>query len=208
MDKKIETIVDGLIDISEKSPVKTIQALTTETEGIETVCDQYDGKIETTDVAKLPPLARRVFEMAHEIASISLATNKGWRSARNKNTALEVVIRDLKAALEDRTKEEIRALIEKYGDPQYKTSEFALYDVISVVQQLTAEVERLKADLIDVNETLFTNTNAYQSQKAENKALKAALEEIKNAPCDYTYKHCPKVAEQALKESEDSQCGI
>ena len=34
-------------------------------------------------------------------------------------------------ALKDRTKDEIHALIEKYGDPQYKTSEFALYDFSS-----------------------------------------------------------------------------
>ena len=42
----------------------------------------------------------------------------------------------LMAQLADRTKDEIQALIEKYGDPNYKTNEFALYDVISVAQQL------------------------------------------------------------------------
>lgn len=38
--------------------------------------------------------------------------------------------------LKNRTKDEIHGLIEKYGDPQYKTNEFAIYDLIAVVQQL------------------------------------------------------------------------
>ena len=48
----------------------------------------------------------------------------------------EVVKVVLEELLKERTKDEIHALIEKYGDPRYKTNEFALYDVISVAQQL------------------------------------------------------------------------
>ena len=44
----------------------------------------------------------------------------------------------------ERTKDEIKALIEKYGDPQYKTSELALYDVIGIAQQLQGEIEGLR----------------------------------------------------------------
>ncbi len=51
---------------------------------------------------------------------------------------------ELQATLEERAKDEIHALIEKYGNPQYKTSEFALYDLISVAQHLEAENKRLK----------------------------------------------------------------
>ena len=51
------------------------------------------------------------------------------------------------------SKDEIKALIEKYGDPQYKTNEYSLYDLIAVAQQLTAqlatkdrEIEGLKTE--------------------------------------------------------------
>jgi len=50
--------------------------------------------------------------------------------------------KQLQADLKDKAKEEIQALIEKYGDPQYKTNEFALYDTISIAQQLLAELDR------------------------------------------------------------------
>ncbi len=45
--------------------------------------------------------------------------------------------------LKEKTKEEVNALIEKYGDPQYKTNEFALYDVIGVCQQYRMELEKV-----------------------------------------------------------------
>lgn len=57
---------------------------------------------------------------------------------------LEAEVTELKKIVKDRTKDEIRTLIEKYGDPQFKTSEFALYDVISVACQLYAEIKQLK----------------------------------------------------------------
>ena len=67
----------------------------------------------------------------------------------------------LQAQLKDRTKDEIKALIEKYGDPQYKTSEFALYDVIGVAQQLQAEVE-LSDKLCPIG---LTNTCGYWAKQ-------------------------------------------
>ena len=49
--------------------------------------------------------------------------------------------------LRNRTKDEINALIEKYGDPQYKTSEFALYDVILIAQQLQTQLTTMEIDI-------------------------------------------------------------
>jgi hypothetical protein len=60
------------------------------------------------------------------------------------------IIGELQSQLAERTKDEIHALIEKYGEPQYKTSEFALYDVISVAQQLQAENTALREQLIQL----------------------------------------------------------
>lgn len=61
------------------------------------------------------------------------------------NAKLEAHITRLEGVLKERTRDEIHALIEKYGNPQYKTSEFALYDVISAAQQLrTALAEKEK----------------------------------------------------------------
>ena len=48
----------------------------------------------------------------------------------------------------DRTKETILALIEKYGDPQYKTNEFAIYDLISVAQQLQTQLRAKDKDKV------------------------------------------------------------
>ena len=58
------------------------------------------------------------------------------RNLCDENRGLCADLVATKGALKDRTKEEIHALIEKYGDPRYKTNEFALYDVISAAQQL------------------------------------------------------------------------
>ena len=59
---------------------------------------------------------------------------------------IEARIKELEDILADKTKEEIHALIEKYGDPRYKTSEFALYNLISIAQlfqvELNAEIEK------------------------------------------------------------------
>ena len=43
----------------------------------------------------------------------------------------------------EKTQAEIQVLIEKYGDPQYKTNEFALYDVIGFAQQLRCQLSDL-----------------------------------------------------------------
>lgn len=75
-------------------------------------------------------------------------------------------IQSLQAQLKDKTKDEIQALIEEYGDPNYKTSEFALYNLISVAQQLCDQleaerwipVEERLPDKADRYETCFQNT--------------------------------------------------
>ena len=64
-----------------------------------------------------------------------------------KIAELRVDLAEVKDILKDRTKEEIHALIEKYGDLQYKTSEFALYDVILVAQQLQTQLTTMEIDI-------------------------------------------------------------
>lgn len=76
-------------------------------------------------------------------------------------------------------KEEIRALIEKYGDPQYKTNEFALYDVISVCQQLHSQltaaetkIAEFEDDIIRFNEICVKKTRGLEAK------LKTAAEAL------------------------------
>ena len=71
------------------------------------------------------------------------------KKANAKIKADTKAMNDMEGILRKRTKDEIYALIEKYGDPQYKTSEFALYDVISVAQQLQAELAQAEVLLRD-----------------------------------------------------------
>ena len=55
--------------------------------------------------------------------------------------------------LTGKTKDEIQALIEKYGDPQYKTNEFALYDVITIAQLFQQDNIKLLAKLKKLKES-------------------------------------------------------
>ena len=48
--------------------------------------------------------------------------------------------------LREKTKDEIHALIEKYGDPHYKTNEFAIYDLIRIVQQLKEQLSEARGE--------------------------------------------------------------
>jgi len=82
-------------------------------------------------------------------------------------TKLKEEITELKATLKERTKEEVQALVEKYGDPQYKTSELALYDVISVAQQLKAENKKLRQVLKDSRDVLILCTLIDKSGQAQ-----------------------------------------
>jgi len=92
---------------------------------------------------------------------------------------LQKQLASAQGALKERTKDEIHALIEKYGDPQYKTSEFALYDVISVAQQFQAENKRLTVwiDNLEMSAEMESDSSRLRKFKAikDGKTLEQVL---------------------------------
>lgn len=75
---------------------------------------------------------------------------------------------EMKSILKVRSKVEITALIEKYGDPQYKVNEFAMYDLIGACQQLMAELGEMKK-VVGLTDKLcpigHTNTCGYWAKQ-------------------------------------------
>ena len=64
-----------------------------------------------------------------------------------KYDKLQSQLSRLQDLLKEKIKAEIHAPIEKYGDPQYKINEFALYDLIGVCQQYREHVSKLQGAL-------------------------------------------------------------
>lgn len=98
-------------------------------------------------------------------------------------------------ALKGRTKDEIHALIEKYGDPQYKTSVFALYDLIVIVQLFQAELntEIAKCTSLENALELITDLNCNNCPLIENGCV---------------HEHCEAaIAKQALGNKDGRKSG-
>ncbi len=101
---------------------------------------------------------------------------------------LQAQVEQLETTLKTKTKDEIHALIEKYGDPQYKTNEFALYDVISIAQQLRMKVIEL--------------TKQYSYEQAKTDRLKRSVEHLREDKAELTKELGDKLGEL------DAECRV
>jgi len=131
-------------------------------------------------------------------------------------TILQAHIERLEKTLRERTKDEIHALIEKYGNPQYKTNEFALYDVISITQQLRDRLTSAKGEIegykitIATIKTMAESKRARDSMAASNQYLTeihslADQAQIQAAPTDTKEEHKNLIR---YKDYVESRIGI
>ena len=133
------------------------------------------------DNCSIETIVKEILECHFRCSGGRLESHRGYM-------ALVSRAKQFQAQLKDRTKDEIKALIEKYGDPQYKTSEFALYDVIGTAQQLHAQVKAAErkmqlhaGDICSANNEADLHIEKNKDLEEENTKLQGEIKEQKEA---------------------------
>ena len=157
--------------------------------------DEIRKLLEKITVQKVPDISQGIAERLKQQGPIQ-NFKEGWDNALNvcNDLALQAL-----AQLQERTKDEIYTLIEKYGDPNYKTNEFALYDVIAVAQQLQAQLGKARQTSISCLEDLSKTTKRIVELEAALNMEEAYSQFHPKIPYKWKYEHQLKRTKNAGK---------